>query len=298
MGRLGWIALFCLGCLESGAQESPDHSGRWTVSIGVAPVAGMSNFSWSIAGNAAGTNPNILSELHWNRLRSAGASVTGTLNIKQLLSVGLAYTHTTYYNGNVTDTDYTLDDRNGQVFYISLPVNDGYASRVGIRASTTLVQFRRLRIGLGATCTINSRYLVLRDKNQLNSNYHATWSGAGALAQADVKLIPGLELGVVLALSQVRYRADADWNLISEFNHPRSFAHRAKGYDYDGRASLTAALNRNLDAVFTAGGMQMATGTGTDRLYRSSGATTDTRLNEARAAGAYLQLGLLWTVSP
>ena len=59
----------------------------------VKPYVGIeqARFDWSIAGNTAGTNPNILSELIWKNLKGPGFG----LNVKYLITNRLSVKETT-----------------------------------------------------------------------------------------------------------------------------------------------------------------------------------------------------------
>jgi len=267
------------------------------------PAAGMAlelstgyrvdQFDWNIAGNSAGTSPNVLSELTWTDLEIAEFSVLGRKTINNIYirgSLNLGFIH----SGANRDSDYSGDNRtlefsrtennggDGTVWDASLGA--GYSGLV-LAAGEGAFTLRPL-VGFSVhkqNLTITDGYQVIPATGAfsgLDSTYRAMWYGPWAGFEADYAA-GALTLNAELEVHAAAYRAEADWNLRSDFQHPVSFEHKAN--------AIGVVLSLGADYAF-AGPWSMGASfkhqdwhasSGTDRTFFSSGAVGDTRLNEA-----------------
>jgi hypothetical protein len=76
------------------------------------------------------------------------------------------------------------------------------------------------------------------------------------------------------------YHADANWNLRSEYAHPVSFSHNAKGHGVVGGVAILFETKNRWGITLGMNMTDMKTNPGIDRTYYADGTTTDTRLNE------------------
>ena len=115
-------------------------------------------------------------------------------------------------------------------------------------------------------------------KPDLNSRYDATWSGPAIGMSFE---IPFSQLLVTadIRYSQLGYEAEADWNLISDFQHPVSFRHQAKGISLMNQVGIGYHLNDNITCAVSASRSVFKTGQGEDRLFHADGTVAITRLN-------------------
>ena len=120
----------------------------------------------------------------------------------------------------------------------------------------------------------------------LNSSYDATWKGPWVGVDLTLALkeisssLDWVELCIGLEHHWAAYDATADWNLRTDFKHPKSFEHTA-----DGRGDkLFFGLKNRLGDMTTLSifyeQQQWTTQSGIDRVFLVNGQTIETRLNE------------------
>lgn len=266
----------------------------------------VDQFNWNISGTpSGGSGPvNVLSELTWTDLEIVELSVLGRKTANKIYlrgSLNLGF----IYSGANRDSDYRGENRTieysrsendssaGTVWDISL--GGGYNGWV-LTAGEGAFTFRPL-IGL----SVHKQNLAMTDGFQvipasgpfygLNSSYNALWAGPWAGFDADYAF-GALTLFGTLEMHGAVYRAEADWNLRSDFQHPVSFEHTANsiglvfalGADYSITDTLTvsASFKRQDWHTFP----------GTDRTFFSSGLSSDTRLNAVNWISDAFTIGL------
>jgi len=271
----------------------------------------VDRLDWNIAGNTAGTSPNVLSELTWTDLEVTEFSVLGRKTVNKVYlrgSLNLGFIHSgknrdSDYNGDNRTLEYSRSDNNaggGTVWDLSLGA--GYSGWV-LTAGEGAFTFRPL-IGLSAhkqnltitdgfqtVCTPPSCTAPTGPFAGLDSSYKALWMGPWAGFEADYASGPFTVYGT-LEMHGAAYRAEADWNLRSDWQHPVSFEHTANaigavfalGADYalTDFWSVSAALKHQYWHAFA----------GIDRTFFSSGAVGDTRLNEVNWISDAITIGL------
>lgn len=261
------------------------------------------NFNWNIAANASGTaTPNILSDLTWTdlRIRQIGANWKHTL--ADGLQVRVAADYGWIRDGRNQDSDYLGNNR---TLEFSRSNNDtsgddvwdlavAAGRRYALEGTGILTPF----IGLSH----HAQNLRLTNGNQtipatgpfagLDSTYRAHWTGPfiGAELQTDGADVAHAFFRV--EYHWARFRAAANWNLRSDFQHPRSFEHEADGV---GRILAFGVRSRPL-----LGGLVVRvtllfqdwdTDPGIDRVFFSDGTVAVTRLNEAEWLSRTILLG-------
>jgi len=87
------------------------------------------------------------------------------------------------------------------------------------------------------------------------------------------------------------YYAEADWNLRTDFEHPKSFTHEADGRGLVFTVGAEYNLNDNWTLDVNADVQDWRTEAGIDRTFLSSGIATDTRLNEVNWESYALMVG-------
>jgi hypothetical protein len=252
---------------------------------------------WNIAGTTDGTDPNILSELSWKDL------------IIHQVSLGL-YVHTisglymrNYFacgvivDGENQDSDYAEDDRQMEFSRSNNQADKGHTRDFSIGIGYTIPfgsDFFSLAPVIGYS--YHEQELRMTDGYQtitplgpfpdLDSKYDATWKGPWV--GADLNL--GLEkISRRLRLIQVcigfehhwaAYDATADWNLRTDFKHPKSFEHEADGQGDKFSLGLKNHLGKKTTLSIFYEQQQWTTQSGIDRVFLVSGQTVETRLNE------------------
>jgi outer membrane protein Pom len=254
------------------------------------------DFRWSIAGNSAGQDPNIYSELKWHAI--SGPAGKADLQWKPCgrWRVFASGSRVWSRTGTISDTDYGLDNRNDPIYHAQFNVTGGYSETgsagigfcIPVSGPFHLTPF----IGYG----IHMQYFPIADPGgpyaQLNSSYSAKWLGPLIKADLSWQLSGRWQLAVKGEYDQLLYRASADWNLIQEFSHPVSFRDHADGYGVEGEFSLHYMAGRHIGVMLAADYFNRETGTGIDVLYLNTGQAPQTQLNGVYTNGFGVRLGM------
>jgi len=247
------------------------------------------NFNWSIAGNSDGQNPNVYSELKWQKLK--GTLNSGNLSVRIWKQLGLSagYSKTTITGGKVNDTDYGSDNRSNPVYNQNFEDNSGYTDSWYGALNYSIVAAYSFKVIPGVGYGRNRQSLNISDITgqfpYLNSTYANNWSGPFLNVKAVYFFIPDLSFKLNLSYNQVDYHAQANWNLISQFRHPVSFTDYAKGYGLTSDAEIAYTVIKHLKVHISGGYYYWETGKGNDNLYLATGETDVTQFNGAYRKG-------------
>lgn len=291
MGRFSRSALSIIALLLTG---------QWASGQGLeAAVSGgfqSLDLHWSIAGNSAGKAPNVYSELKWRRVAGVSAGVALRYRLRRRWVFFGVGSRVFTSMGRVSDKDYSGDNRTGVRYDQNFSGSDGYSYAVAAGAGYRLWAGKRLELVPAIGYGVSGQHLTITDPGGLypflNSYYQSSWFGPLVRVFLLWRGSERWELSGMVTYHQVSYRAKADWNLIADFSHPVSFRHRANGFGAEGELAVSYRVYRKV-AVFCAGnGFCWETGKGVDELYRSSGASQQTQLNEVVMNGFGLRAGL------
>lgn len=255
------------------------------------------DLTWSIAGNAAGQSPNVLSELQFKNI--GGQSITGALqwNVWNRIIFTADYSRVFIKTGTVADNDYSADNRTQPVYGAVFNSDKGYTQAWSFGAGYHLFNNNTFSLIPSAGYIISRQSLFLLDRTgnfpDLNSTYETNWKGPYVKANAILRLINKLKLNVNLGYNQVNYNAKADWNLIQNFQHPVSYRHTAKGFGVDANAGLAYDITSNIAVNLGGGYFTWQTGKGIDELFLNSGGSDKTQLNKVNRKGYRLFGGLI-----
>ena len=288
IGRYFWLLLLLSG------------TGRCLGQVRVAVSTGYErdDLHWSIAGNSVGQDPNIYSELKW---RNAGgifarADVQWTLWKRWRIAGCGSRTFTRW--GNMTDTDYGLDNRHDVLYHEQFPVTGGYSESGSLGVGYVLFEGDHFTVTPSLGYAISGQHLPVTDGGGpfagLNSSYDAKWFGPFGRVDGAWRVGTRWQVDIAARYDQVVYRGVADWNLIAQFAHPVSFRHRADGYGLTGEAEVGYVLSRKLMLSLKVDYFDWETGTGIDELYLASGGVSQTRLNEVVRTGFEVGLRAAW----
>ncbi|MBI5885098.1 MAG: TonB-dependent receptor [Deltaproteobacteria bacterium] len=269
------------------------------------------NLDWNIAGNSAGTNPNVLSELQWNDLGIYQVKVAGKVVFEADGGKGEGYylrgfmDYGWVHSGTNQDSDYAGDNRTGEFsrsnnnadsgsvsdFSIGLGYRARYIFKESVLDFAPLGGYSRHRQNL----KITDGYQTIPATGAfagLDSSYNARWQGPWFGIDIDwltekVGLHGGAEYHIA------RYTAEADWNLRSDFNHPKSFEHKANGTGYVLFLGGDYTVWRKWALTADVNYQKWNTTGGTDRTYFSDGTTATTRLNEVNWTSSAYMLGIM-----
>jgi len=274
---------------EKSPKESKERAAL-TITVGER----TDNLDWNIAGNTGGSNPNVLSELKWKDLSIFQFKAAGNGTIKDVFFLRGAFDMGFIYAGENQDSDYACDDRrceysrsnnkadSGSVWDVTF--GGGFKNTVALKGGAfnviPLIGYSQHNQNL----KITDGYQTIPATGAfggLNSSYKARWRGPWA----------GLDIGYssegrsfaltgTFEYHVVSYYAEADWNLRTDFAHPKSFEHTANGTGYIAAIGADYRLKRNWGVYAGLDYLKFKTGHGTDRTYFSDGTIADTRLNE------------------
>lgn len=272
-------------------------SAQHRLQVSAGTQVSQQQLGWSIAGNLNGINPNVLSELKWHDVQSAGYEVRVDWNVWKGFFLDGRVASGEVLSGRATDVDYSANDRKNQVFYARENADKGHFRRYDLSFGYGKQFGQKLEIAmaLGYGHRLQKLYLINYSEN-LNSTYQPNWKGWLASLSLDWQVKANLHVRFLGQYDQFNYRATANWNLIEDFEHPVSFSHRAKGFGIRKEFSLMYNISSKLGVYCAARWEIVSTGKGIDTLYRVDGSRPQTRLNEVKANSCGLGLGLNYKI--
>lgn len=277
------------------AQRADFNSDR--ISLSVYGLAEREDLRWSIAGNLAGQNPNIYSELKWKNVSGPGLGAKLKVKVWKDFFLTSDFSKAFIHSGKVSDDDYQGDNRQGSLYHADLNSNQGSHTLAEAAVGYTFFKTHKFRLRSFAGYSENRQQLkILRsttaaDDRPLNTSYQTLWKGVYTGLEGE-ETIFGMLVTANMNYYQQNYSAKADWNLIDAFAHPVSFTHSAKGYMLKPGLMVTKPVSRSL-SVFLKGTLVYAvTAAGTDKLYLVDGRVSYTRLNEVIWNEQQIELGV------
>lgn len=251
----------------------------------------VDNLDWNIAGNIYGTNPNVLSELTWDDLLILQLKADGKLVMADRLYLRGYVDYGWIFDGENQDSDYAGDDRTREWSRSNNDTNDDNVldASLGVGYQFGPV-WKILKITPLAGYSYHEQNLVITNGHQtipplgpfsgLDSTYDTEWKGPWAGVDLGVLFEKKLAVTGSFEYHWVDYYAAADWNLRTDFQHPKSFEHDADGEGVLVSADLDLFLSEqvSLSAMITY--QNFWTDDGTAQTFYASGRTSKTRLNE------------------
>ncbi len=271
---------------DSLAQSFPNPVSN-NLSITAGAEYRKTDFRWSIAGNEKGQEPNILSELIYNPIHSAGFHVALAYKPYNKILLTASFSRLQTYKGSATDIDYNGDNRTdytppslGDTLFKS---SNGHMQQYDISASYPLFENRLLEINAGAGYHFSKELFYLRDEEMpdLNTTYDAKWRSARIFINGTLNLTPSLFFAPELAFLPGVYDAVANWNIKEEFQQPISFTHTANSSGWNYRATLGYKFSSHINIQGEWRYSSWETTKGVDRLFLKNGQTPETQMNGA-----------------
>ncbi|MFZ1983737.1 MAG: hypothetical protein WAU91_04940 [Desulfatitalea sp.] len=300
-------------------QTISEHAkGTVTLAAGVR----YDQLEWSIAGNSAGTRPNVLSELEWSDIRSHQLTLSANARLGRHFYGRGHVNYAWIRDGSVRDSDYGGDDHTQEWSRsISDTEEDQLWDVVAGGGYPFTFQQSRLLVAplLGASIhkqnfrITNGQQVVSETPppgygsppdvgpldSRLNSTYSARWISLWTGIDLRYQLAappngaPFMEWGLSLAYHfWSDYSAEADWNLREDLSHPVSFEHEADASGIVVQAEWLIRLNRYLDLNLNWNYCQWETDAGKDTVFLANGSEQTTMLNEVSWESQSVMLGL------
>lgn len=254
------------------------------------------DLNFNIAGTTAGTDPNILSELTWSDLQSFQIQGQGEVVFldKVVLEGSAAYAR--IFSGDNQDSDYDYDNRTGEFSRSNNAADVGHMNdfsgglgyRINLEKVLDIYPVEKLSVTPLVGYAYNAQNLRMQDGYStipafgafggLNSKYETQWKGLwlGTEIAAKAEKLTG---SVRFEYHFLDYYADADWNLRSDFQHPKSFEHSADGSGFVISTKFGYELTENWQLSFKVDYHNYETERGIDKTFFSSGTILDTQLN-------------------
>jgi hypothetical protein len=265
--------------------------------------------AWSIAGGSNG--PNILSELTYKDVQFKQLHMSSLMRIHRGIlaksEIFVDYRSGVATDGTVQDSDYNGDNRTSEYSRSYSSAADSSMSdfSLGYARRYPLSTFQVLKPMVGYSH--KQQNMIMTDgaqmvdtqnpqnvgpfRNTLNSSYDTQWDGVW------VGLSWGVEtrhhqLGLSVKHYWLDFHSEADWNLRSDFAHPKSFEQSAVGtgvgiginYAYQFSDLISLWLNWYQE--------DWNTDAGQDTVFFADGSIGRTRLNEVSWKASGLSTGL------
>lgn len=283
----------------------------------------VDQLDWNIAGDINGYDPDVLSELTWEELESYQVSARGKVVMAnpRFPFGGMArggFSYGDLYSGTNQDSDYNGDGRtrefsrsnnqadNGEVWDASLGGGVVFANRSRTFSVAPLVGFSFHEQNL----TIHDGYQTINDPANtpplppgvavppvgpiagLNSTYESEWRSGWVGVDVDYIPAPFFDIHGTVEFHSGKYEAEADWNLRSDLQHPRSFRHTAD--DATGFVTSVGMRAGTGRVFFTVDFhyQKWRAEDGLDRTYFSDGTIGVTKLNEVNWEASSINGGM------
>ncbi len=275
------------------------------------------NLNWNIAGNTAGTGPNILSELQWTdleifELKTSMKYSMGPVHIKGALD------HGWIQDGRNQDSDYLGDDRTLEFSRSNNKADRGSVWDASLGAGyTKRIFYEETRYGTGsiditpmAGYSFHRQSLTMTDGFQtidtlndppqlgpianLDSKYKARWYGPWAGLGVALK-INFLTISWTGEYHWAEYRGDLYWNLRGDLAQPKNGEDKANGSGVVNSLNIGYALSESwaLNGAFDY--QRWKTSAGTQTTFFADGSTEKTRLNEVNWESEAFTLGITYS---
>lgn len=277
----------------------------------------VDTLDFNLAGNLAGANPNILSELTWDDLEIyqvgvAGKVAVGNKKVDYLTCIRASLNYGWIQDGRNQDSDYLGDNRTLEFSRTNSLTADDHVwdASIGIGLQRKFHQ-KRLAIALLGGYSYHEQNLRLTQGRQtispspeviplgpiagLDSTYQAGWRGPWAGIDLEFSPFPRFSLLGTFEYHWALYKAEADWNLRQDLAHPLSRRHEASGargllFKATGRYFLTGRWALDLSASY----QDWEAKNGTDTIYFADGSTTAVKLNQVHWQSSTAALALVY----
>ena len=269
----------------------------------------VDDIDWNIAGDINGNNPNIISELEWEGLESFQLKIANKTVLNQLFLLRGSLAYGWIFDGENQDSDYAGDDR---TFEFSRSNNNSDKGNM-LDASFGLGwQFSFGRSDFVMAPVIGYSYheqnLTMTDGYQtippsgpfpgLDSTYETEWKGPFIgldftfRTDEKNKITPEIETFITIEYHWADFYAEADWNLRTDFAHPKSYEHEADGHGFILNTGLKFIFNYHWLLNINLDYQNWSTDPGIIRFFNADGTTPKQRLNEVNWTSYAIMAGI------
>ncbi len=289
------LLLVCLITLNIPLQAQVENAKKWTIK----PLLSLhqTNFDWSIAGNAAGTDPNILSELIWKDLKGPGLGLEVHYALPKKIHLKTTNEYYMITKGRVSDTDYADDNRESPFYSDLLNADEGHMLNLNLQLIYEAFTFGKVNINPTVGVAYSQhKFQLLESVNNpstagLNSSYKITQRGFDFGTAIGFKHTL-FNLSATILGGFYKYGAKANWNLIPDFEKPLSFQHRANSFKITGKFNGSIPLNKQLKLELEYKVTKVDTHSGIDRAFYINELPKETLFNGSKLRTQALSLGI------
>lgn len=281
---------------------------QWAIGLDVAKSSSMLNYN--IAGGL-GTNsdsqPNVLSELDFKDLNGTVVALSvgsmSQVNENLALSWKLSGGSSSSLSGTTRDKDYLGNNRT-EMFSDSTSSSSG--SSINFFSIEGQMKFRwRESVGnywgvsLGAS---SYKYdIAIHTGTQL---YPANGAIAGLKSSytpeyknISVGIFTEHQIGPTFVTARYEkiktlYDSESNWNLRTDYEHPKSFIQNGDGYGESFTVKVTLPVTEKLDLSLTGKKMSMGVKNGYDQIFLKDGDSGATKLNSSIVKNTSISLGI------
>lgn len=247
------------------------------------------DLSWSIAGGGI----NVASEVRWKKTVIAQLRAAGKVYLGGGWLIRGTYSTGAVKSGSNQDSDYGGNNRT-QEYSRSNNTTGGAVRDLSIGLGRRIEMLRSvgedaIRITPLAGLSIHEQSLTMYDGHQtipahgpingLQNSYATRWKGSWLGLDALFSLTANFSLNSTVEYHWVDYSAEADWNLRSDFAHPVSFRHVARGQGTSIAVGASYRFNRNFLANALLDRQKWNTNPGYDQTNFSTGVVNYYTLN-------------------
>ncbi len=266
---------------------------------------------WNISGAEGG--PDILSELTYKDIQFVQYGMQSNLTVRQGpltdYEFFMSFISSTAVSGTVTDSDYHGNQRSDEYSRSESSAENSTMKDFTLGSAHRFSLDRYQHIKPMIAYTYKQQLLLMTEgvqvldarnpfnigpfRNTLNSRYETQWHGLWTGAQWGFQTRKH-QLKADLKFYWLDYQAEADWNLRSDFAHPKSFEQWALGSG----TGIALFYQYNLSNVFSFwlnwSKESWNTDPGQDVVYFADGEIGKTQLNEVKWESTAISTGLVF----
>lgn len=271
----------------------------------------VDDIDFNIAGDIAGNNPNILSELTWNDLEIFQIKLSNQTIIRDLFYLRGSFGYGWILRGSNQDSDYARDNRTLEFSRSNNNASDGdvidASLGIGLHFSFGLDWFGITPL---AGYSYHQQNLTVTNGNQtkdpfgllgftgpfagLNSSYDTEWKGPWIGLDLSFDIKKKHHIFMNFEYHWADYHAEADWNLRTDLAHPRSFEHIADGNGIVLSTGVNFFYNYPVSLHLHFDYQDWNTDPGIDRVFLANGTIIETRLNEVNWKSYAFMIGMVY----
>ena len=306
LSRKKELPLGRLGSREerSGSREEGYARKNREFTIGYSLGYRYDQFDWNIAGAMNGCCPDVQSELSWQDLHIAQFAINAIGRVSRLYYKG-RFGYGAIIDGNVLDTDYGANGRSMTTSKIEAGADKGYVLDAKLGLGFSVYNLNGFEVVPMLGYSYSKQKLALNPQAEyhvgggslhgLDSTYSARWMGPWVGLDLLMKKSKNWNIALGFEYHLADYYAEANWNLRSDWAHPKSFEHFNNGMAGQGilgSLDLRYQFSQKWYGTFMTEFQKWDVDGGTDRTFLANGNTVDVQLNEVNWKSFATQFGV------